>query len=127
MIGIGSVVKWIAIASIVTAIGVGISKGYEYHLDQIDQAVNTAKIELALEQTRLSEIRENELRESARIEREAIEAELVQERRKVNNLQRMLLVEHDLDKLLQSKPGLILPRVNKGTEDYFKELEEITQ
>jgi len=39
----------------------------------------------------------------------------------------MLLVEHDLDRLLQRKPGLILPRVNKGTEDYFKALEAATQ
>ena len=123
----GSMIKWLAIAAIVATIGAGVAKGYEYHLDQIDLAVNTAKIETALEEARLGKIREDELRESARVDKERIEAELVIERRKVNNLQRMLLVDHDLDKLLQSKPGLILPRVNKGTEDYFAELEKITQ
>ena len=49
------------------------------------------------------------------------------ERDKVSNLQRQLLIDHDLDRLLQRKPGLILPRVNRGTEEVLKELEEITQ
>ncbi len=127
MIGIGSIVKWVAIAAIVSAIGVGINKGMEYHYDQIDLAVVAAQKDLAIVSATRLIAREEELREQSIVEKELIEQELKVERAKVTNLQRMLLVDHDLDRLLQRKPGLILPRVNKGTEDYFKKLEEATQ
>ena len=127
MIGIGSIVKWVAIAGIVTAIGVGINKGYEYHLDQIDLAVaNNARVLALASAERLTE-RERELRTQSKEDKELIEQELKVERARVTDLQRMLLVDHDLDRLLQQKPGLILPRVNKGTEAYFKALEDATQ
>jgi hypothetical protein len=127
MIGIGSIVKWVAIAGIVAAIGTGIKKGYEYHLDQIDTAVNTAKLEFALAEKKAIEAREKILKEEAKKDRELIESELKVERAKVSDLQRQLLIDHDLDRLLQRKPGLILTRVNKGTEEVLKELEELTQ
>jgi hypothetical protein len=127
MIPIGGIVKWIAIVSILGIIASGIKKGYEYHLDQIDAAVNAEKLESALAQNEAVRIREEELRVTSRKDRELIEVELDIERNKVNDLQRMLLIDHDLDRLLQSKPGLILIRVNKGTEQYFKTLEEVTQ
>jgi hypothetical protein len=127
MIGIGTAVKWVAIAGIITALGVGISKGYEYHLDQIDAAVNTAKLEFAVEKQEALNAREAELRALSKADKDAIEIVLVAERAKVNDLRRMLLIDHDLDRLLQRKPGLILPRVNKGTEIILLELEELTQ
>ena len=34
---------------------------------------------------------------------------------------------HDLSKLAFAKPGLIEPRVNKGTKDVFKSIEEISR
>lgn len=125
--GIGSAIKWIAIAGIVASIGYGLNRIYEYHLDQIDTAINTVKIEMAIEQNELIHTREKELREISAKDKKRIEIELRVERAKVTDLRRMLLIDHDLDRLLQRKPGLILPRVNKGTEDYFKRLEEITQ
>lgn len=127
MFPFGTVVKWVAIAGIVSTLAYGVNQLREYHLDQIDAAVNTVKIEMALEQNEIVRVKETELREESLKEKSKIEAELRIERAKVTNLQRMLLVDHDLDRLLQRKPGLILPRVNKGTEAYFKELEEITQ
>ena len=127
MIGIGTAIKWVAIAGIITAIGVGINKGYEYHLDQIDNAVNTAKLEFAVEKQEALSAREDELRKIATADRDAIEIELEKERAQVSDLRRMLLIDHDLDRLLQRKPGLIIPRVNKGTENVLMELEELTK
>jgi hypothetical protein len=108
-------------------LGVAVKKGYEYHLDQIDFAVNAAKTSLVLEQNALQKEREESLRAESIREKKVIETALKVERAKVTDLQRMLLINHDLDKLLQAKPGLILTRVNAGTEAYFKELEEATQ
>lgn len=127
MIPIGGIVKWVAILSVVTLIGAGLNKVYEYHLDQIDAAVVAQQLESALAQNEAVRLREEELRNISRKDRELIEVELQVERSKVNDLQRMLLIDHDLDRLLQRKPGLILPRVNKGTEEFYKTLEEVTQ
>ncbi len=120
-------VKWLLILSIVGILAKGVHFVYEYHLDQIDTAVNAAKIALVFEQNEVQKVREEELREISRKDKEKIEVKLKAERTKVSNLQRMLLIDHDLDRLLQRKPGLILTRVNKGTEAYFKALEEATQ
>lgn len=127
MIGIGSMVKWGAIAMIVVAIGTGIKKGYEYHLDQIDAAVITAKLESAVKEQEAVREREVILKAKAKKDREEIEAVLKVERAKVIDLRRQLLIDHDLDRLLQRKPGLILNIVNKGTEEVLLELEELTQ
>ena len=51
---------------------------------------------------------------------------LKQEENKNNKLERMLLIDHDLDRLLQAKPNLIINRVNKGTDEVFSKLEDIT-
>jgi hypothetical protein len=127
MFPVSTIVKWVVIGSIVTMLGVAVKKGYEYHLDQIDFAVNAAKTSLVLEQNALQKEREESLRAESIREKKVIETALKVERAKVTDLQRMLLINHDLDKLLQAKPGLILTRVNAGTEAYFKELEEATQ
>lgn len=127
MIPIGSIVKWTIILAIVGILATGIKKGYEYHLDQIDTAVNAAKVELVLAQNELQREREDRLRIESIKEKKLIEEQLKVERAKVTDLQRMLLIDHDLERLLQRKPGLILTRVNAGTEAYFKELEEATQ
>lgn len=127
MIPIGTIVKWGAITLIVSTLAYGIKRGYEYHLDQIDAAVNMAKIEFVLEKEQALNEREDQLRELAKLDREAIEVQLRAERNKIKDLRKLLLIRHDLDRLLQEKPGLILPRVNAGTQAYFKELEEATQ
>jgi hypothetical protein len=124
---IGTIFKWGAIFTIVTTIGWAVKSGYEYHLDQIDAAVNTAKLEFAVEKEEALNKREKILREEAKEDLKVIEQELKVERAKVTDLRRMLLIDHDLDRLLQRKPGLILPRVNKGTEEVLLELEELTQ
>ena len=127
MIGIGTAIKWGALVIIVGLLAKGLSFGYEYHLDQIDKAVNEKTLEIAIASAKSRKIREDELREESVKDKKRIQAELRVEKDKVDNLERMLLIDHDLDRLLQRKPGLILTIVNKGTEDYYKELEETTQ
>jgi hypothetical protein len=127
MIGIGAIAKWAAIAAIVTTIGFGLKMVRDYHLDQINAAVVAAETKLIQEQNVAQQDRERRLREESRVQKAVIEEELRRERAKVSDLQRMLLIDHDLDRLLQRKPDLILTRVNKGTEEYFKNLEEATQ
>jgi len=127
VIGVGSIVKWVAIGSIVAILAAGVNKGYKYHLSQIDLAVNTAKLEFAVESQEMVRQREDTLREEARVAREVIEVDLQKERDKTNALRRQLLIDHDLDRLLQRKPDSILRIVNSGTENVLKELQELTQ
>lgn len=123
----GNYGKWILIAAAFAAVSIAVNKVVNYHFDQIEFAVNAAKVDLIMEQNEIQQEIREELKQQSREEKEKIEIKLKVERIKVSNLQRMLLVDHDLDKLLQKKPGLILTRVNKGTEEYYKALEELTQ
>jgi hypothetical protein len=127
MFGIADGIKWFAILSIVTTIGFGVKWIYNKHLDAIDNAVNTAKLVEAQERQTIVNTITKTLQKQNEETKKELEAELAQSRAKVSDLQRMLLIEHDLDRLLQEKPGLILPRVNRGTENVLKELEELTQ
>jgi hypothetical protein len=127
MIPIGTIVKWTVIGLIATALIAGVKKGYDYHLDQIDKAVLAAQMKASIEQASAVDAREREVRTELTRERAIIEEQLDLERNKVKDLRQKLLIEHNLDRLLQEKPGLILPRVNRGTEEVLKELEELTQ
>ena len=127
MFNIISTLKWGAILGIIIALGVGAHKIYEYHLDQIDEAVAEAKLELSVRENEKRIQIESQLREQSQKEKAAIEEQLKIERAKVSDLQRKLLVDHDLDRLLQAKPDMLIKRVNAGTDEYFKELEEATQ
>lgn len=127
MIPVGTIVKWSVIGMIVVALGVGAKTAYNYHLDEINKAIEQTQTRIVLEQEQARKAFEQELREESKLEKEKIQKELDLERKKVTDLQRMLLIDHDLDRLLQRKPGLILTRVNEGTEEVLKELEELTQ
>lgn len=108
-------------------IGWGVKKVYDYHLDQIDKAVVAAELEASVSRTNAVRAVQEGLLAQAKTDREALEKEVQAEKSKVSDLRRMLLIEHDLDRLLQSKPGLILNIVNEGTQEYYDELESITQ
>ena len=112
---------------IILAIGYGVKWTYDKHLEAIDAAVNQARIETALQEQVVARRATEKLKAEQEAERLAMQAELDQARANADNLRRMLLIDHDLDRLLQRKPGLILPRVNKGTEEVLKELEELTR
>jgi len=72
MIGFGSIAKWVAIAAIVSAIGVGINKGYNIHLDTVDAAVVAAQKDLAIASATRLIAREDELREQSIVEKSRI-------------------------------------------------------
>jgi hypothetical protein len=127
MLAILPIVKWASALGILVTIGYGLHFVYEYHLDQIDKAVLAAQADFAIEKQEALNSREAFLREQAQADKEVLELELEKERQSVRKLRKMLLIDHDLDRLLQRKPGLVLPRVNKGTEEVLKELQEITQ
>jgi len=127
MIGISTMVKWGVILAIVTTIGFGLNKLYHMHLDVVAAAVNEKTLEIAIASAESRKIREDELREESARNKKKLQAEVRVEKAKVDNLERMLLIDHDLDRLLQQKPGLILNIVNKGTAKYFKDLEKATQ
>ena len=125
MIGIKGVFKWIA--GIVSGILYAGNAIYNYHTNQIQAAVTAALDDVALTQQELRDEVEEELRGLAEADIEAIRQELKAERARSKDLERMLLVDHDLDRLLQRKPGLIITRVNAGTEAYAERLREATQ
>lgn len=120
-------IKWITILAIFTGIGYGVNWLWDKHLDAIDSAVNQVKTEAANRESKLVREVTEQLKAEQEAQRIALQAELDRARATSNDLRRMLTIEHDLDRLLQRKPGLILPRVNEGTKEAIENLEELTQ
>lgn len=114
-------------ALIVSGLTYGAYKVYTYHIETVKKAEIAAenKVIRTLQEARIR--REDELLGEAEEERKRLEVVIASERAKVRRLEEQLLIEHDLDRLLQAKPELILRRVNAGTKEVFKELEEITK
>lgn len=119
--------KIFAILAIISSIGYGIKWTYDKHLQAIDNAVNQVKLEAALAEADAVRRVTTQLKAEQEAERVAMQAELDRARARSDDFRRMLTIDHDLDRLLQRKPGLILPRVNEGTEEVLKELEELTR
>ena len=70
---IPNILAYLKIGGVVLALSGIVFAGYkvrEYHLNAIDEAVNTAKLELAVETQKAVDKRERELNEKARLERE---------------------------------------------------------
>ena len=119
--------KFIISAVLIAGISYGGFKLFNYHVDTVNAAAEAARVEVIKEQLEFRQEREAEIRAASQIEIEKLEAQIKNQSDKVKKLERQLLIDHDLDRLLQSKPGLILTRVNNGTELYYEELKEITQ
>ena len=119
--------KIFAVLAALSMIGYGVKWTYDKHLKAIEDAVNLARIETALFEQKLAREATEKVRAEQEAERQAMQAELDRARANADNLRRMLTIDHDLDRLLQRKPGLILPRVNNGTEEVLLELEELTR
>jgi len=119
--------KAVAILGILGGLSFMGYRAYTYHLEQLEDARVAERQAVILEQTQLMQAREGVLLEQANIEKLKVEIIVAEQKVQVKKLERMLLVEHDLNRLLQAKPGLILKRVNAGTEAAMKELAEATQ
>jgi hypothetical protein len=112
--------------------------GYMYHTQQI--AVRDATI--AQLETNAVTLQNNQVRLETALEREQTAREQAE-----NNLQNQLKAvgeltsknasltaerdeylgifkRHDMTRLARAKPGLIEPRINKGTADVFRQIEE---
>lgn len=119
--------KIAALGAVVLGAWYGFNQLKDWHEAQIREAIiltqlqENAKLQIAVD------AREKKLQEASALERAALQEQIEIEKKRVNNLQRMLLIDHDLDRLLQRKPGLILPRVNEGTAEVLQELEALTQ
>ena len=95
---------------------------FQYHKDTIDAAVVAAQNTLILEQEQAINKREEELLAVAKADLQDVEVRLDVSRKKVSDLERQLLIEHDLDRLLQRKPKAVLRIMNNGTKEYLREL-----
>ena len=124
---ISGIIKLGLITGIIFMVGYGIRAGYHFYENSITVAVNGAKLKWANEEQADIDKAIKDLKEQSAAERNKLQSELDTERSKVIKLQKELLIEHDLDRLLQAKPNLILTRVNDGTEKVLSELEEATQ
>ena len=123
--------KTVAIAFLVlasvSAIGYGVKWTYDKHLDAVNNAVEKALLEASAAQTIAVEEARREVRAENETNLREARKKLMESRRTVSDLRRILLIDHDLDRLLQEKPDMILIRVNEGTELVLQELEELTQ
>jgi hypothetical protein len=125
--GILAGIKIFGVIAIISSLGYGVKWTYDKHLEAIDNAINQVRLETAIQEQRLVEEITHELELQIESERLLMQAELSKTRATSDNLRRMLSIDHDLDRLLQRKPGLVLPRVNKGTEEVLRDLEELTR
>ena len=127
MINIGEATKWIAIASIMGSMWGGIAYVKTWHQEQLDKAVVTTQLEMVRQQNEIVNKTEEKLKKESTVILGAFQKALEIERNNSRQLVKKLTIEHDLDRILQQKPGLILPRVNAGTAEYYEQLELITQ
>ena len=130
MIWLMKIIPILKIAGIFLSISVLGYAGYkfiQFHNNAVEQAVQFALLEENAKQQRKQQIVIEQLKTVAEEDRLVLEQQILIERNKTRELEKMLLIEHDLDRLLQQKPGLILSRVNNGTAEYFKNLEEASQ
>lgn len=129
LLGFFGKVPWKAVAVLGVLAGIAFMgyRAYSYHLDMVEQARIDERNAVVIEQNQFRELNEAILLEKANIDKLKVEVTLAEEKIKVKQLERMLLVEHDLNRLLQAKPDMILKRANTGTEAVFKELKEVTE
>lgn len=97
-----------------------------WYTESLATAVEQGRQEVLATQSRL--INEIEQRERAanKEEVQVLERELNNTKGEVSALRRKLQVDHELDALLQAKPGLVLRAVQNGTNEVLSEFEEIT-
>lgn len=119
--------KFIISAILIAGISYGGIKVFNYHIDTVEAAEAAARTEVLKKQLEFRQEREAEIRAESLVEIQKLQVQIRSQDEKLKKLERQLLIDHDLDRLLQQKPGLILTRVNKGTELYYEELKELTQ
>lgn len=118
-------------AGLVVLLIVGIGFVYfqakHWFSESINTAVEQGRQEVLAAQQRL--INEAVLAEREQNNQELgnLRKELQSTESEVNALRKKLQVDHELDALLQAKPGLVLKAVQNGTNEVLQDFEEITQ
>jgi hypothetical protein len=98
-----------------------------WYSEAITTAVEQGRQEVLATQARLLNEAESRGREENIQELMKLRKELLASKNEVTTLRRKLQVDHELDALLQAKPGLVLKAVQNGTNEVLLEFEEITQ
>lgn len=93
----------------------------------IESALEQGRQEVLLQQERAINEAVRKERLENKIEKERLRRELRSLNTEVTDLRKKLEVDHELDALLQAKPGLILRAVQNGTNEVLKDFEEITK
>jgi len=89
----------------------------------LNQDVASYKMAKESAEASLAALREDIREQTKRLDQ--LGESLAENRRESEKL-RDIFAEHDLEKLAKAKPGLIENRVNKGTKDVLRNLEELT-
>lgn len=119
--------KIIAIVASAGLVGGGVIFAKNWWDSQIESAKESGRQEIYSQTQKFAQEKIDDALRKNNIRIEELQTERQVLRGQVQDLQKMLLVDHDLDKLLQSKPDMILKRVNEGTDEVLKELEEATR
>jgi hypothetical protein len=98
-----------------------------WYSESIAAAVEQGRQEVLATQARLLNEAERRGREENIQELVELRKELLASKNEVTTLRRKLQVDHELDALLQAKPGLVLKAVQNGTNEVLFEFEEITR
>lgn len=97
-----------------------------WYSESIAAAVEQGRQEVMATQARLLNEAERRGREANTQEVENLREELSSSKSEVTSLRRKLQVDHELDALLQAKPGLVLKAVQKGTNEVLQDFEDVT-
>lgn len=119
---IKSKTTWLVLGTLFAAVAVIFV--LNWHDNQVDEAykrgrqevINVAKDEAVRSYAEQFEENKNE--------QVALDEKVRIQQRKVRDLEKRLLIDHDISKLLQAKPQLILNVINRGTEEALILLEE---
>ena len=121
----GKFFKIIIVIALFAAIAAGMTYMAKWHNDKLKEATQAGIDSVVIEQNEeIIRSFEQQLEQQI-MEKAELNARLKQSWNRIGELEKQLLIEHDLDRLLQAKPGLILDRVNKGTGAVFDEVEGV--
>ena len=114
-------------AAVVVAIGFAYFQAKHWYDSAIEEAKMQGRQEVVIEQQQIitrTIVEEQKLNEE---EKQELRKQILAQRKQVEELRRKLQVDHELDALLQAKPGLVLKAVQNGTNKVLAEFEEITE
>jgi hypothetical protein len=118
--------KGIAATLIVAAIATSAAYIVNWYDNQLTSAYNDGQSDVIAEQNEIAiESYETQIKEE-QVENKELQVKLNSSQQEIDKLKKQLLIDHDLNRLLQAKPGLIITRVNKGTAQVYQEMQNLT-